>query len=576
MASWWLNIPLLTSKAQHTGALNVTLDSDGTLRRTPLLIRMNKIFTPSLSLKAYLVSQNLNANIHLLPHPLDPGTKWASPIQISNSLGEDLHQIPTNEKGELIINYAGPDKMFPHISAGEMLNQRPTLEFTQRVLNRNGSWQVESFLKNKKDFLKGKYLIFGETAAGIYDLRVTPFSENYPGVEVHANILDNLIRKDHLKTSPKEAIYMPLAVFLLGASLTFLMNQLGALMGLAVAFSQLMGIYSFDIFYLFPKGIVISLIFPMGTVFVIYFVLTFFQYFMEEKKRKRIKGTFQKYVSPEIVNEILKNSEKIQLGGVKQKMTVFFSDVRGFTTLSEKLDPKELSQLLNEYLTPMTEIVFSNKGTLDKYMGDALMAFFGAPIAHPKHGSQACFCALQQIEKLKDLKSIYREKNWPLIDIGIGINTGEMSVGNMGSETVRNYTVMGDSVNLASRLEGINKQYGTQIILSEFTFNEVRNDGFLARELDWVQVKGKTDPVRIFELMGHGENPHLMDKIKIFSQGFELYHQKLWSEAVIEFKKILELNPEDGPSLLYIRRCKEYILSPPPLSWNGVFTMTTK
>ncbi|MEZ4872606.1 MAG: adenylate/guanylate cyclase domain-containing protein [Bdellovibrionales bacterium] len=257
-------------------------------------------------------------------------------------------------------------------------------------------------------------------------------------------------------------------------------------------------------------------------------------------------------------------------------MSVFFSDVRGFTTISEQLDPQALSDLLNSYLTPMTDLVFKNKGTLDKYMGDAVMAFFGAPIAYPDHAAAACRCAIQSLEKLKELQKEYEEKGLPMIDIGIGINTGEMSVGNMGSETVRNYTVMGDAVNLGSRLEGINKQYGTRIIISEYTYENVK-DQFLCREIDWVRVKGKVEPVRIYECIAEGSGPQpIVDIVEHFNQGFALYHEKKFKEAIDCFSKALDINPEDGPSKLYLERCDDYIQSPPPEDWDGVFVMTTK
>ena len=257
-------------------------------------------------------------------------------------------------------------------------------------------------------------------------------------------------------------------------------------------------------------------------------------------------------------------------------MSVFFSDVRGFTTISEKLDPRVLSDVLNKYLTPMTQIVFANKGTLDKYMGDAVMAFFGAPIVFPDHAKYACRCALQSLEKLRELQKEFKEQGLPEIDIGIGINTAEMSVGNMGSDIVRNYTVMGDAVNLGSRLEGINKEYGTRIIISQFTFEDVK-DSFTCREVDWVRVKGKNEPVRIFELIceGKADGP-TSGLLQHFSSGFELYHLKKFSEALECFNKALEMKAGDPPSELYVERCQEYLAAPPPENWDGVFVMKTK
>jgi adenylate cyclase len=258
------------------------------------------------------------------------------------------------------------------------------------------------------------------------------------------------------------------------------------------------------------------------------------------------------------------------------RMTVFFSDVRGFTTISEKLEPQVLSKVLSDYLTPMTQIVFENKGTLDKYMGDAIMAFFGAPIHYDDHAKYACRCALQNIAKLKEIQLEFKKQGYPHIDIGIGINTGDMSAGNMGSDIVRSYTVMGDSVNLGSRLEGINKEYGTRIIISEYTYEDIKND-FSAREIDWVRVKGKYQPIRIFELLSEGAPPEeFQEMLEHYNKGFQLYHEKKFGEAIEIFNLALQAKPDDPVSQLYIERCQDYLAEPPPEKWDGVHIMKTK
>jgi adenylate cyclase len=304
--------------------------------------------------------------------------------------------------------------------------------------------------------------------------------------------------------------------------------------------------------------------------------LTFYKYFTEERHKKAIKGTFEKYVSPAIVAEVLKDPSNLQLGGKKQRMTVLFSDVRGFTTISEKLDPQALSAMLNSYLTPMTELVFKNKGTLDKYMGDAIMAFFGAPIHYEDHAKMGVHCALDMMSLLPKLNEMLAQKGLPPIDVGIGLNTGDMSVGNMGSETVRSYTVMGDAVNLGSRLEGINKQYGTHIIISEFTYLEVK-DEFVCREVDWVRVKGKLQPVKIFEVISRkAEVVKSPEMLSFFEKGSVEYHSQNWDTAIDCFSKALNIDPEDEPSKLFLQRSTAYKEEPPPKDWDGVFEMKTK
>ncbi len=576
---WLFNIPSINDVVEHSGTFNATQDKDGSVRRAKLFVRNGSLFIPSLAFKTFLVVKDLYPTANLLPNPYEnpPESNIVTNVKLENGDGEHVLTIPTDHRGQLQINYAGPQKMFSYLSAGEILDDKPTLTIQQRLLNKDGDWIEEEFEVDRLEYLKDKNFIFGATATGIYDLRVTPFEENYPGVETHANLLDNLLRQDYLKTNPKEAYVMPFFVLVLGILFSFVVSYFGALIGLFIATLSLFAIYLVDTLLIFPKGTVVTILFPIATIATLYTFLTFFKYFTEERKKKQLKGTFQKYVSPEIVEEILKDPSKLELGGMKVEMSVFFSDIRGFTTISEQLDPKALSDLLNHYLTPMTDIIFKNSGTLDKYMGDAIMAFFGAPVPSKTHAAQACRASLLQIEKLFELQKIYEAQGLPMLDIGIGVNTGEMSVGNMGSETVRNYTVMGDAVNLGARLEGINKQYGTRIIISEFTRAQISEDEFLFREIDWVKVKGKNEPVRIFELMDMGETTaEQKAQVQHFNSGFNFYHEMQFEKATEEFNAALKVNAADLTSQLYIKRCQDYIKQPPEKNWDGVFTMTTK
>ncbi|MCH2534866.1 MAG: adenylate/guanylate cyclase domain-containing protein, partial [Bdellovibrionales bacterium] len=500
-------------------------------------------------------------------------------VDIINSKGEPLFEIPLSTDGKLLLNYRGPQKTIPHISVSEVLSESDTAEIETIHFNEDGTVNsdlIEIKTVNKKEWFKDRIFILGASALAIYDLRVTPFDRNMPGPETHLNVIDNLLRQDFLKIHKDEEMYMPLSLFFIGVLASLVISYLGAVSGFFTTIIMLATVLIVDKHIFFLNGWVVTIIFPLILILSLYIFMTFYKYFTEERSKKELRGTFSKYVSPSIVDEILKDPENLELGGKKQNMTVLFSDIRGFTTISEMLDPKALSELLNSYLTPMTELVFEHKGTLDKYMGDAVMAFFGAPVQYPDHAAHACRCALSHIKKLKELQIEYEKKGLPQIDIGIGINTGEMSVGNMGSETVRSYTVMGDAVNLGSRLEGINKEYGTRIIISEFTYQDVK-DSFICREIDWVRVKGKNKPVKIFELIDEGstsvENAKML---KHFNKGFELYHQKMWTEAIEQFNLALNHVPEDVPSKLYIQRCETFIKQPPPEDWDGVYVMTTK
>ena len=592
---WWINIPVIAGPTKHSGYFNASPDSDGNIRRSPLVARFGDEYSPSIALKSFLLDSGFAMQAKLEQDPV-PGTGYSIVSEFamldSNSDNFDkVMTIPVDRRARLTINYSGSSHMFPHISAADILSDKPTATIKKREFNpATRLWEVRDIEVNKKDFLKDKILFFGATAIGIYDLRVTPFEENFPGVETHANVLSNLlVERDRklgrpvaadalgfLHTVHQESTYMLIAMLVLGLSLTALISYFGSVIGLLITITTMVAVYVVDKYYFFQNGVVIAILFPALMVASLFVVLTFYKYFTEERKKRELKGTFEKYVSPAIVNEVLKDPENISLGGKKMELTVMFSDVRGFTTISEKLDPQALSDLLNSYLTPMTELVFANKGTLDKYMGDAIMAFWGAPIHFADHAKHACRCALQSLEKLKELQAQYRAQGLPEIDIGIGLNSGEMSVGNMGSNTVRSYTVMGDSVNLGSRLEGINKQYGTRIIISEFTQKAV-GDSFVVREIDWVKVKGKKLPVRIFELMSEGA-PSAEQKslLEPWNTGFQQYHNKEFEAAIQSFTQALNISPNDEASKMYVERCQDLLREPPPADWDGVFTMTTK
>jgi adenylate cyclase len=262
---------------------------------------------------------------------------------------------------------------------------------------------------------------------------------------------------------------------------------------------------------------------------------------------------------------------------------VMFSDIRGFTTISEKLDAQELAVFLNQYLSDMTRIVFKTNGTLDKYIGDAVMAFWGAPFEEPGHATKACNAALEMMKRVRELQKVWEAEGKPSLDIGIGLNTGVASVGRMGSSLRRGYTALGDSVNLSSRLEGLNKDYGTNIIVNETTYQSAKDDGFVFRELDLIRVKGKLQPVTIYQLMGkpedlaaEGRAEEVCLQVEQFARARELFRNRKWEAAQRAFQEFLDRWPEDGPSRAYWKRCQDYLFDEPPINWDGVFVMTHK
>lgn len=584
---WTINTDQIQESAKYTGSFNAEQDADGTIRRSSMFFRTGNrfglSFIPSIALQTYLAATGYRANVEINNDPKHPKQKTLTKFDIVDPSQDPevlISSVPVDPQGRMHINYAGGKNMYSYLPAKELFNGKETATITKSQWNpQTKMWNPQFFEVKKSEFIKDKSFIFGATAIGVYDLRVTPFEKNFPGPETHVSTLANLFDQSFLKTHPQEQKYMLWSILIFGALLSFAISHTPAIPGALCTLASIGAIVLVDQYIFFKKGYLVTMTLPAGLVVILYIFLFFYKYLTEERKKKHLRSTFSKYVSPAVVDEILRDAGNIELGGRKQRMTVFFSDLRNFTTISEKLQATELSDVLNLYLTPMTQIVFANKGTLDKYIGDAVMAFFGAPIAFPDHATHACRCALSSMARLKSIReeinSKFPGKNIP-IEIGIGINTADVSVGNMGSDIVRSYTVMGDGVNLASRLEGITKEYGVKIVISEFTYADVK-DRFTCRELDWVRVKGKLDPVVIYELICEGKpEAKMADMLNFYQQGYTLYHKKEFKQALDLFKQALQINPEDPPAQEYKERCEDYIETPPPDNWDGVKVMKTK
>ena len=579
---WTPNIPVLQVPATHTASFIAYQDPDGTVRRYPLFFRsgdkLGSSFIPSLALQSFLMAGPYRAELKL--DIASDGVKYIKEFNIfdtSKNPEVKVADYPVDREGRLMIDYYGRQFSLPYVAAKEIMSDGPTIKVQQLKADYIGgrAFLVEEKEYNRKEFFKDRSLIFGATAVGLYDLRTTPLEVNYPGPEIHLSMLANLLENRFIKTWKSEEKWSPLLTVVGGILLTVFFVWGSALIsfsGFAIAIAALAG---FDFWLFLKRDTLVHSFTFFVTVFAIFSSIQLYKYFTEEKKKKELKSTFAKYVSPSVVDELLKDAKNLQLGGRRQHMTVFFSDVRGFTTFSETLSPTDLADLLNTYLTPMTEIVFQNGGTLDKYMGDAIMAFFGAPLSDPQHAEKACRAALKSIERLKTLNETLKEQKRPAIDIGIGLNTGDMSVGNMGSNIVQNYTVMGDAVNLGSRIEGLTKMYGVKILISEFTQAEVANK-FITREADRVRVKGKSQPVRIFELMKEGKDSELEAFLELYTQAYNLYLARKFSEALSAFEKCKDARQNEMISQIYIERCQHYIETPPESDWDGVYNLKTK
>jgi adenylate cyclase len=535
------NLPILNEAADSSGYFNILPDQDGVVRWIPLIIKCGEqIFAP-LSIKAIW---------HFLDQP--PLISRVAEYGVEGiQLGDAF--IPTNETGQMMLNYLGPPHTFPHYPITDIINGTyPSGEFT------------------------GKIVIVGATAVGMADMRNTPFSPVYPGPEVHATAMDNILRGQLLDRPDWTKVFDLLAIMVVGIIMGIVVPRLSAVKGLFFAVALFIAYIVLTRYLFVSHSLWFNMVYPLTALVILFISLTVYRYLTEERERRKIKGAFTYYVSSSVVNEMLKHPDKLKLGGDKKELSVLFSDIRGFTTIAEGMSPEELVHLLNEYLTVMTNVLFKYDGTLDKYIGDAIMAIYGAPLDLPDHASRACRSALDMIGELGKLNEKWIAEGKTPMDIGIGINTGPMMVGNMGSEQRFDFTVMGDSVNLGSRLEGANKNYQTNVIISQYTYERVKHE-FLCMELDSVRVKGKREPVKIYNLVGRNDLPQIHHQtVARFNQGISLYKEQRWDEAIHVFTEINTMYPNLYPAQVYIERCLDLKKNPPSPEWDGVYVMTAK
>ena len=528
-----ITLPVISSVNPDQGFFNVIPDEDGLYRSAQLFALWRGGIYPSLAMRAtarYLGVEPL----------VDIALFGMRPVSLGG------HTVPVNESGALALNYYGPGGTFRTVSAVDVIRRRLSPGCFRDAL-----------------------IFVGATEQGIYDLRATPFDPVHPGVEIHATAAANILEKRFLVRDGRTASMELGAIFIFPLLLALLLSITSRTMiglgwfifcvGLYLAVNQIL----FRIFFLD-----LSIVYPVVPLFLAYLGGEAYRNLVVEKKGRYLKRAFASYVSPELVEEIVKNPDHLRLGGEKRETTILFSDIRRFTTLSESLTPEELVRLLNAYLSPMTRIVLDEKGTLDKFIGDAVMAIFNAPLDLPEHPARACRAALRMIEHLGELNREFEAKGFPRIEIGIGINTGEAVVGNMGADIRFDYTAIGDTVNLASRLEGLTKQYGVSIIVSE-AVREAAGECFLFRELDLVRVKGKHKPVSVHELLERGD-----DTIGEFAKGLGFYRRQDFDGALEIFSGLAERG--DRVSELYVERCGKFLANPPAPDWDGVFDALRK
>jgi len=423
--------------------------------------------------------------------------------------------------------------------------------------------------------LKNKIGIIGLTATGTSDIASIPLHNEYPGVGTYHNTINTIMQREFIKTPGKAVAF--LIIILVALFTGFIIQKLSSRKSLAAAilgflFINILAFYLFIVhsIWLEQLGINLALLFPSIIIISIKLI-------SEESQKKFIKGAFSRYIAPDVIDQIMLNPESLELGGENRRITIFFSDVAGFSTISEKLSPPELVALLNEYLSEMTDIIISHGGTIDKYEGDAIMAFYGAPQPYIDHELRACKAAIDMKKRLREMQEKWRSVGQHELFVRMGMNTGLAVVGNMGSKMRMDYTAMGDSVNLASRLEGANKWYGTTAMISENTYTNVK-DHVDVRKLDTIRVIGKTEPIVIYELFGiKGTLPQkVYDVIELYNKGLEMFGEHQWKKALKFFTDALEILPDDGPSKTYVGRCEDYMKKPPSKNWDGVYSLKSK
>ena len=537
--------------ADSGGYFTVLPDPDGIIRRYRTVGGAGEASFPALGVALLArVSGRDGA-----PAPVVPVGAEGAPETLQQVRIGDAFVLDVDDLGRVPLNYYGSYRDFPAWSATDVLHGRIPPEQ-----------------------MKGKIVIVGTTAAGTWDQRVTPYDDIAPGVITHATFVENVLRGELLEKTAALFVVELSLMLALAFGLAWLFAKVSSFAALPALILSA-GIWgTVAIVALRRANVVLALGMPLAQMLSMFVVATSYRFFSEERDKRRARETFSRFLAPAIVNQVLAKEGSVRLGGDKRVLTVLFSDIRGFTGISEKLDPHVLLELLNEYLTPMTDIVVSeNQGTLDKYIGDAIMAFWGAPQEQPDHALRACRAALGMLDRLGTLREGWRKRGLPDIDIGIGINTGPMSVGFVGSQDrFYNYTVLGDAVNLASRLEGTNKQYGTRVILGAATYEEVRG-AVVVRELDLVRVKGKREPVHIYELLALAPaTPELAAFVERFRWGISAYKAQRWDEAIARFREADELRGGDPTSRTYVERCEAMCREPPGPEWDGVFEMKTK
>jgi len=533
-------IPEICAGTAVLGDVHLNPDRDNVYRRAALFHVFDGRILPSLALGSYLAAQ-----------PDTPLNIRIGYLTIGN------REIPIDRSGNAILNFRGPAGTHKAYSAASVIQSELRLQRGEKpTITEPGAF-------------KDAYVFFGFSAPGLYDLRPTPMSGVYPGVEINATILDNLLAHDFIRPAPAAVV---VGITLLMALLAgFVTSSVSGIMKSATVYVFFIATPVALCLIAYRQGFWLPLIVQETGVAVTLFSAGLIYYTTEGRQKMFIKNAFKQYLSPAVIEELIRHPEQLKLGGERRMLSIFFSDLEGFTGISEGLDPEALTVLLNDYLSAMTDIIHEEGGTVDKYEGDAIIAFWNAPLDQPDHALRCVRAALRCQARLAEMRPAFRERLGKDLKMRIGLNSGFAVVGNLGSHTRFDYTMIGDAVNLAARLEGINKQFGTYTLISQATVEQMAG-AFPVRELSKVAVVGRLEPVVVYEPLQPEDMAHRQQELKRFSEGLALFYQGDFPAAEALFSVLAETDPA---ARAYRTKCRE-LIDHPPEAWQGVWVITTK
>ncbi len=551
------NLPVYQKNAAGAGHFNPYIDDDGVSRRVPMILEWEDGYYEALSLamvRTLIALQQGGKFPNVEPgypperflHKGYSGLEWLKVGPLT---------IPVDDRVTALIPYRGKKFSFPYVPLADVIKDRI-----------------------KPDLLKGKIALVGATAPGLFDLRSTPVDSVYPGVEVHANMIAGMLDRNFKQRPPYMLGAEVILLLVGGVTLSFLIPILSALWATIAAGIGAALITGFNFLVWSQADMVLPLAASILMTAFVYTMNMAYGYFVEARSKRQFTDLFGQYVPPELVDKMAEDPEKYSMEPKAAELTILFSDVRGFTSISEALKPEELREYINQYLTDMSTIIRSkHHGTLDKYIGDAIMAFWGAPVEDPQHARNGVLAALAMQKERKLLNGKFEARGWPPFKIGVGVNSGNVRVGDMGSQVRRAYTVMGDPVNVASRLEGRTKYYGVGVLVGEATRNLLK-DEFVFREIDRIKVKGREEALSIYQPIGlKGEvDRKVLDELKLWDQALRAYRAQQWDQLEVTLLNLQRIDPECDLYALYSNRVAEFRRAPPPTGWEGVTAFDEK